>query len=369
MLIKIVTCHEVYNHGASLQEYALLHHLNSLGHSAEAVNFKPWYLRNNFSLTSVAQKFDRPFVKQMYILAKFPFKYKMLRRKKAFDLFSQKYTPSGKQVFFSNDDLKKNVPAADAYICGSDQIWNSYFQNGKDPAFYLNFVPNDKLKLSYAASFAIDHLEDGIKPLVKENLANFDFISVRETSGVKILNDLGFQNVVQVFDPVFLLCRDHWNNFTIEIPEKFLFIYDFDSNPLVKKIALHLKKEKGYKIYTVNHNVRYADKNFFTKGPEFFVSLVKNADLIITNSFHALTFSLIFNKEFVVVNRNVEINTRMRDLLQLIKVDRLIQSFDEFLEIQPIVYSEVNLLLDEKISLSKEFLNDALNTDRSTVCL
>lgn len=356
MQIKTITCHEVYNHGAILQEYALVFYLNSQGHSTQVIHYKPWYLRNNFSILHVPPRYSKIFIKYLYIGAKLSFKLKSLKRKKNFDLFAHQNIPTDRQLYKSNEDLIKNLPKADAYICGSDQIWNSYFENGKDPAFYLNFVPNNKLKISYAASFAIDAVQEEFKALAKENLISFKAISVRETSGVRILKEIGIRNVAQVLDPVFLLPSIHWDNFMQDIDSKFIFIYDFDSNPLVKVIALHLKKEKGYKIYTVNQNIKYADKNFYTKGPEVFLSLVKQAQQTITNSFHALTFSLIFNKEVIVVNRNVEINTRMRDLLSLLEVNRLVNSFEDFLEVQPINYEKVNKLLAEKIIYSQEFL-------------
>ncbi|HEY6143541.1 MAG TPA: polysaccharide pyruvyl transferase family protein [Flavobacterium sp.] len=356
--IKIITCHEVYNHGASLQEYALLCFLNSNGHDTEAIHYKPWYLSGHFSFLSVSNpKFDKPFVKQLYLLAKLPSRIRVLKRKKAFDLFATKYIPTGKVLYKTNEDLKNNLPEADAYICGSDQIWNSFFENGKDPAFYLSFVPKNKLKLSYAASFAIDEIAEGVKPLVKSNVSTFNAIGVRETSGVRILNEIGITNAVQVLDPVFLLTSLHWQTtFVKVIPKNFVFIYDFDSNPLIKQIALHLKKEKGYKIYTVNQNIDYADENYFLEGPEHFLSLVKNAEFTITNSFHALAFSLIFNKEFVVVNRTDKINTRMRDLLKLLNLKQLITNYEEFLALKPINYETINTLLADRICFSKEFL-------------
>ena len=194
MKIKTITCHEVYNHGASLQEYALLVYLNSLGHQAEAIHYKPPYLSGHFKLDAVSNpKFDQPFIKQLYLLAKLPGRIWNLQQKKAFDAFATQHIPTDPILYTNNAELKANLPEADAYICGSDQIWNSFFANGKDPAFYLNFVPQEKRKLSYAASFAIDEIAEEVKPLVKENVSKFDAISVRETSAVAMLQDLGIE--------------------------------------------------------------------------------------------------------------------------------------------------------------------------------
>jgi len=362
MVIKTITCHEVYNYGASLQEYALLYYLNSIGHQAEAIHYKPPYLSKHFKLNAVSNpKYNKPFIKQLYLLAKLPVRLKGLKRKKAFDRFSIKYIPTANKKYSSNEDLKNDVPNADAFICGSDQIWNSFFANGKDPAFYLDFVPDNKLKIAYAASFAIDQLDDKIKSFVKEKVSRLDAVGVRETSGLKILSDLDVNNAVQVMDPVFLLGKEHWMQFITPINEDFVFVYDFDSNPIVKEIALNLKKEKGWRIYAMNQNIKYADKNYWKEGPEKFLSLVAQSKLNLTNSFHSTAFSLVFEKQFVVVNRSEDINTRMRDLMNLFDLRNLVCDFNESKIIKEIDYNEISVKVTNKCLNSKKYLIEILN--------
>jgi hypothetical protein len=136
-----------------------------------------------------------------------------------------------------------------------------------------------------------------------------------------------------------------------------VFVYDFDSNPTIKQIALQLKKEKGWKIYTVNSNIDYANKNFYLEGPEKFLSLVSQSKFNLTNSFHSTAFSILFNKQFVVVNRMEKINTRMKDLLSIFLLDHLLISSNEF-EFDKITIDE-NLIFDFVIK-SKLFLNQNL---------
>ncbi|WP_313214680.1 polysaccharide pyruvyl transferase family protein [Soonwooa sp.] len=363
MQIKTITCHEVYNHGASLQEYALLRFLNDAGHDAQVIHYKPPYLSQHFNLKGISNpKFNLPVVKQLYLLAKLPGRLKALTRKMAFDEFHRKYIPTDPVLYTSINELKAQIPEADAFICGSDQIWNSFFQNGKDPAFYLNFVPEDKKKISYAASFAIDELEEEVKTLVHENVSRLDAVGVRETSGVRILEDLGIGTAVQVLDPVFLLDKEHWiSEYVKPVNENYIFVYDFDSNPLIKKLALQLKKDNGYQIYTVNQNIDYADKNYWLDGPEKFLSLVFHSQYNITNSFHAVAFSLIFEKQMAVVNRGEAINTRMRDLLSLFGLQkRLITSKEDFDSLSTIDYAEVIGNKNFHIRRSKEFLLQSL---------
>lgn len=363
MEIKTITCHEVYNYGASLQEYALLFYLNSLGHNAEAIHYKPPYLSRHFKLNEVSNpKFDKPLIKQLYLLAKLPGRIKDLKRKKAFDAFSKQYIPTGTTLYRNNEDLTSNLPQADAFICGSDQIWNSFFENGKDLAFYLDFVPDDKLKISYAASFATEDIDENIKPFVKKSVSRLDAISVRETSGVKILNNLGIEKVTQVLDPIFLLDAAHWvKTFIKPVEGNYVLVYDFDSNPQIKEHALKLKKEKGFKIFAMNKNINYADKNFSMQGPETFLSLIYHSQIILTNSFHGLAFAILFEKPFKVVNRNEKINTRMKDLLNIFDLSFLLYASDiDIKKSKEINYTQVNEQTVIQINKSKNFLIETI---------
>ena len=371
MKIKTITCHDVYNHGASLQEYALLKFLNSLGHEAETIHYKPFFLSNHFKFNIVSNpKYDKFILRQIYLLLKLPSRVLDLKRKEKFDTFSKNYINSGNKLFKNNDELKNELPEADAYICGSDQIWNSFFENGRDPAFYLDFVPDQKLKISYAASFATETIDDTIKPFVKEKVSRINAISVRETSGVKILNELGVNNVLQVLDPVFLLSNEHWKDtFINEIDSNYIFVYDSDNNQQLKEIAQKIAKQENCKIYTVDKSIKYADKNFYFEAPDCFISLIFHSKLVLTNSFHALSFSLIFNKKFLVFNRVEKINTRMRDLMILTNTDHLLINEDNNIEINlnqiEIDYEKVNNIIENKRKESKLFLEKALNNEFS----
>jgi hypothetical protein len=362
--VLTITCHQVYNYGATLQQYALLEVLKELGYEAKTINYNPPYLSNHFKLWAVPHTYQKNlFLKLAYISLKLPRRILSLKRKKSFDIFENKYLSILPKNYSSNEELKDDLPLADIYICGSDQIWNSFFHNGKDPAFYLNFVPDSKLKISYAASFAIERVEEDLKPFVESMARRINHISVRETSALNILNDLGISNAIQVLDPVFLISRDFWiSTFTNKIPEKYILIYDFDSNKQIEKIANKEAAKFGFKIYTVNKNIKYAHKNFNNEGPDKFLSLLNNAEFILTNSFHAVCFSLIFNKKFVVVNRTEKINTRMKDLTELAGVPELLLKPDEYRGIDDvnIDYCKVNIMLNNQIENSRTFLINAL---------
>lgn len=364
--ILTITCHKVYNHGASLQEYALLNYIQSLGYETKTINYQPHYLADNYSFLGVpSPKFKKNILlKAAYILAKLPSNIGNIKRQKAFNAFDEKFINETKTIYRTNAQLKANLPEADAYICGSDQIWNSKFENGKDPAFYLDFVPENKLKISYAASFAIDTIKDSLKPFVKQKVERIDAVSVREKSGIKILNDLDIDNVKHVMDPVFLLSKDDWANLFIQknySTTPYVLVYDFDNNPLIKQYAQYLKEEKGLKIIALGKKIKYADEIKWSIGPSDFLNLMYHADFVLANSFHATAFSFIFKKQVLIFNRNSNINTRMRDFLKEFNSEqRLVNTFDKNLVKEDINFKSINSKLEEKIAFSKLFLQQNL---------
>ena len=319
MKICTITCHDVYNVGASLQAYALQTYLQSLGHDVTIIDYKPDYLSKHYRLDIVGNpKYDKPFLKQTYLLAKLPGRLRILPRKKTFDSFTAKYLDLTKR-YTSNEELKKEPPEADVYFAGSDQIWNPLFPNGKDPAFYLDFVQQG-IRASYAASFAVDEFPQELREVTAQYLNRFDHIAVREKSGLSVLKTLGITNAVTVLDPVFLLDWTQWEAMAekpegCEIP--YLLVYDFDNSASVRRLAERIAAENGLKIYSV-FDLPYAERCFSLCGPETFLGLVQGAAFVLSNSFHATAFSVIFEREFAVVERTEKINTRMRDFTALL---------------------------------------------------
>ncbi len=155
---------------------------------------------------------------------------------------------------------------------------------------------------------------------------------------------------------------------TKEFKEKYILIYDFDNSPLIRKLAIEIAEQKGYLIYTINQTShKYADKYFINEGPETFVSLMKDALFVISNSYHAAVFSVIYEKDFVIVNRTEAINTRMRDLLDDLKLkERLVDENYHMPELlKKIDYKESKTILNKKIRFSKKYLEETLLNNRA----
>lgn len=364
MKIKTITCHDVYNAGASLQAYALQTYLEGLGHDVEIIDYKPEYLRRHYSFGFVPNPyFDRPILKQIYLLLKFPQRLiaRVGKRKENFDLFKNQNLHLTKR-YNSYFELQQDPPMADVYFAGSDQIWNPVFENGKDAAFYLMFAPQYAIRASYAASFAVDHIEQEHQKKVVDWLRQMDYISVREMSGVKIIEDMGIKNTVVVADPVFLLERWKWKKLCVVdySSERYILVYDFDQNKQMEILAKRIAEKYGLKIFSLQR-LQYADVCFDQAGPQEFLSLIYYAEYVISNSFHATAFSVLFKKEFLVFNRAEKINTRMQDFVEYLGIpQRLVVDEINIEAMMKIDYSMVCLRLQILIDASKKYINRVL---------
>lgn len=365
MIIRTITCHHSFNHGAMLQAYALLTYLQSLGHDAKVIDYRPPYmpvLHINFNW--VPSEYNYIGIKHLYRALKLPYLKVEQKRRNALERFFNDFISITDTNYQSIDDLRSNPPKADLYIAGSDQIWNTTFKNGLDPAYYLDFG-TPKRKISYAASFATPRLVHGTELFVKNQLGNLDSISVREASGKKLLSELGYNGTI-VVDPVFLLTREQWDVFDCpsRVNDRYILIYDFEKKDSpIETIAKRLARLADCKVYSVSpFKRRYADKSFVDVGPDVFVSLVKHAQCVISNSFHGTAFSMIYGVPFFVVNRIDGLNARMQDLLNHYGLTERLVSLDasDELLMRDIYYKSVHEQLKLDIEKSKFFLSQQL---------
>lgn len=368
MKIKTITCHNVYNYGATLQAYALQTYLESLGHNVEIIDYAPkyhssscWNIPENSSVYNLASKyllFHLLYACHRWIKHK---RDTNIKRQKKFDEFDKEYLHITKMHYTSYNELVANPPIANMYIAGSDQIWNPVGGTGLDPAFYLNFGDENVKRISYAASFGISKLNDEDKNQIKTYLSKLDDISVREKTGLDILKGLGIKSCIQVVDPVFLLDKGMWMKLIKSSEDynmgKYILVYDFfQDDPNIKRMACKLKERYGYLIVSVNDNghLPYADKNISDASPTEFLSLINKAKVIISNSFHATAFSIIFNKDFYVypVARHNN-QSRMIDLLVEFGI------FERFCSnniCKPIDWEKVTEMLHSQLQWSIDYL-------------
>lgn len=367
MKIKTITCHNVYNYGASLQAFALQHYLESLGHEVEIINFRPWYNRGGYDL------FSLPPVSRSYRMTKWcpPLRWivapirnhHLLRtygRKASFDEFTRRFLHVTGTLYGDNEQLRVNPPTADLYIAGSDQIWNTDMYNGHEPAFFLDFGDDTVRRISYAASFGVGEICNKSVQWMKEQIARFNAVSVREKTGIKILKALGFNDAVQVLDPVFLLSSSEWRTVVANTTKQYgltnqgyILLYDFIDDAHIGEFAQKCALQTKLPIVAINdcRSSSFASYNITNAGPLEFVQLIANAAVVISNSFHATAFSCIFEKDFYTFPLSTQSNSsRMTDLLSQLDV---IERFNS----QEMSYEKCDMrMLAELIVRSKTFL-------------
>lgn len=371
MNIKTITCHDVYNYGASLQAYALQTFLLENGHNVEIIDYLPKYkkfyqvFKANSSgfLGKVYKKI--PFMEPLCAIVQHISWIRFVPQIIRFKQFKRNHLICTNCTYSSIEDFDANKVEADIFIAGSDQIWNTAFQNGLDPVYYCLFEPERSKCISYAASFGISSIPKEHEEFVTNALSHFRKLSVRENSGVKIIESLGY-TAENVLDPVFLLTKEQWSKIlkSRHIREKYILLYDFSNGDkrlelLAKKIA----KERSLKIFSLNTKRDYIDKVFCECGPIEFIEMIIGADIIISNSFHATAFSVIFEKDFYTLPLLGHGNSsRMKDLLKKIRLsDRYVENVETVEVNSHVDFSEVSKLLAVEIDKSQQWLLDNIS--------
>lgn len=345
MKIATITYSWAQNWGAVLQAYALVEYLNSMGHDAKLIDYREF----DNKLISTVKSIPDGIVDLLTISAS---KRRILRynefREKALKL-TEKCNNTA--------ELKKLNKDFDAFVTGSDQVWNVGFGVCKD--FYLEFADSEKKRISYAPSFGVTSIPEEHRKDTIEGINNIQELSVREESGRKIIADLTGREATVVLDPVFLLTQDQWKK--VSKPsgqkEKYIFVYPTQITPKLKAAVKLLKEKTGLKA--VSPFYIPGCKTAKDIGPREFIDYIANAEYVVASSFHATAFSLIFNKKLIVITHNMT-GSRTTDLLTRVGMESCIISDVKEVETFRWNYDKCNKLMEKYINESKGFLDKAL---------
>ncbi|TKZ26329.1 polysaccharide pyruvyl transferase family protein, partial [Brachyspira catarrhinii] len=234
-----------------------------------------------------------------------------------------KYLNVGNEVF-SKEELQKYVDKCDTFIVGSDQVWRYDFFLDNIFYYLLNFVPNSKKKISYSSSFGIDTYNGNKenKVLFKNYLNQFDYVSVREDTGVDICKNEFYIDAVHTLDPVLLLESKDYDYLIskskLKIDYDYIAVYNLrsDLNNIINTISDKLK----LKVITINFNY----------SVEAWLYIIKNSKYLITDSFHGICFAIIFNIPFVItLNEEAGISRILSISKQFNFEDRIIKDINE----------------------------------------
>lgn len=313
MVVKvgIITFHCSYNFGSALQALALQEAIRGLGHDAYIVDYRS----KNFNQYHLF-RLSRPWTIPRSI---FRIKPLLLRRESFRAFWKERFLLTEKTYSYRNEaQLNELTDEFDAFVCGSDQIWNLDCTNGIVEPFFLSFA-GCKKRIAYAPSLAHTSFDESLfdRRRVSELLSRFDSLSIREEETLQLFQPLVEKRIEVVVDPTLL------NSFTVYqelasprlIERPYVFVYLLRECSELVKTARCLARHGAYVVYISPSDLAIPNSsNLFGVGPKEFLSLILHADLVLANSFHATVFSVLFHKQFrtFAVDKSA---SRMRDFL------------------------------------------------------
>ena len=293
MKVGIVTLFGYFNMGNRLQNYALQCALSRKFGSNIT-------LRNEVTKCRIKETIKNR-------LSRYEVTLKLLRQFRRLSLlrFTREYIPLS-CFYYGIDKMPKNINQQDfcnLYCAGSDQIWNPHYIS-RGMFNYLGFADYDRT-FSYAASFGIDHIPEEYVADVRKGLEHIKFISVREDAGKRIVEELtGRTDVYVHVDPTMLLTAEEWDKVSKKpkqkLPQKYILTYFLGTVSEERKTALKNRAaELGCEL------VELMDKNgpYYNNGPSEFLYLIKHAAMVCTDSFHGSVFSFLYERPFVIFDR------------------------------------------------------------------
>lgn len=336
MRIGIITIHKIHNYGSILQAYALQRVCEQLGYITEIIdyNFPNIFQQDNqYSVSNDTQPNEPQWIKVLFGPA-------ILNQHRGIERFVNNHIHLSSQQYSSPDELLINAPIYDVYLTGSDQVWNPRYCNG-DPSFLLHFAPNGARRVSYAASIGSDKIPDDLIPLYRELLLKYSHLSVREPSGRTIIKSLTGQESQVVLDPTLLLNRDDWDLIASKKranKKKYILCYylnySYNAFPYVDDLAADIQSKTGYEIVRVArppHRL-FINKTKYCIGasPEQFLALIRDAEIILTTSFHGTAFAVNYGKPvFSIVKSKSGGDSRQINLMKSLSLEDNVLSISD----------------------------------------
>ena len=304
-MIGTITFHWGTNYGAVIQAYSLQRAIQGIGYETEIIDYRPRRLL---------------VLRLLYAIKTMNFN--QIKKEVKLKAFRKKYLLCSKRKYNNNKELFSISDEYTHIVVGSDQVWNNSFTMGAEGgitlSYFLNFAGESTKRISYATSFGSDSVSEGYIKAVKNDLLKFKNVSVRESSGISIVNRIG-QDACLVCDPTALLTADDYSMLIGNRTQnsKYIYLYMLHKNA----------DEVNQIIETIDRQIN--ELPIRTSNCEDildWLNSIRNAEYVITNSFHGLMFSLIFNTPFVVVPvKGSGMNGRIRTILEILHLtDRIV---------------------------------------------
>lgn len=382
--VGILNVQHADNYGAVLLAYALQTEIEHLGYNAEIIDFRPTAAHPNFirkSFEILRQDGFSQFLRKLQkkILYHHKTDAKALNaRRKAFSDFREHYLNRSKIYRSVMDERPLDY---DIYVVGSDVIWKParVISKTESDAYFLNFTERLSCKrIAYAASIGTDD-SDVLRPLqekIKNMIRKFDSISLRENASVPFISSLYGKSVTWCIDPTMLFNADFYNKLSLEsrhpnfhIADNYIYLYVLGDNKQAYLMANQLSHIWNIPVVCDAPSSQLIDNvalNVQIDGPLEFLNNIKNAKVVITDSFHGTVFSIIFRKDFYTFSRG-KISIRMQDLLEKLRLTNRYVNSEKLAtqQFMPVEYGNVDNIINKWKEESIKFLSAALSQAKS----
>lgn len=317
--VGIITFHRAVNYGAVLQTVGLFKAITKIRRDCkvEIIDYRNDHIEKMYSPFYSQEKNPIKRIIKMLLYAN-----GRIQKKRQFESFIHDNTELSKK--YDKNTIKEANDDYDIFITGSDQVWH----NGCaafDGAYFLTEVSDEEKINSYAASFGKERIPEDLVDEYRRRLVRFKNISVREKSAKTITNELLNRSDIEVvLDPTLLWDKKFWEQYSDDDnkKEKYILLYTVNTPIKLIEYAKKLSSITGYPIYYINDAIFKKDKdlNYVSNvSPQKFLGLIKNAQYIVTNSFHGTVFSIIFERNFYVeLETDGGVNNRVRELLEML---------------------------------------------------
>ncbi len=375
MKTGLITFHHAHHYGAQLQAYALMKTIMEIGADCEIIN----YVRKD--TTEGNQLFKKGLsIRALLSNANTLMNYGRLRKRyRRFESFVKEDMRLSEKFYSSYEELIADAPEYEAYVCGSDQIWNPliYKENTFDPAFFAEFSRCGR-RIAYAPSFGINTIPEDKREELKKYLEKFESLSVREKQGEKIIRELSGRDSVTVLDPTLLLTGDKWSTFSVApaVNKPYILCYFISDARKYSKFVKVLSEKFRLPVVSLCGARRVVSQTrhvVLDAGPREFLGLFENASCVCTDSFHGTVFSINFKKDFFCFESAQKsektVHSRLYNILELLGLASRV--FSHSMDINAfrnfaadvangINFTEVERILYKERELSYEYLKRSL---------